>query len=75
MVQFTWLHVLYSAFPTVLNFGKYFYIFTKHQRLLDLYKIENYHKMKKERRAKNAKRTFSQAHIDKQLATTRLLNN
>ncbi len=56
VVHFTWLHVLYSSFPTVLNFGKYFYIFTKHQYLLDMYKIENYQKLERERKAKYAKR-------------------
>ena len=52
VIQFTWLHTLYSYFPTVLNFGKYFYIFTKHQRILDKYEISNYHKMTKERKAR-----------------------
>jgi len=51
-IQYTWVRLLYEHFPTVLNFGKYFYVFTKSQILLDKFEINNYHKMRKENKRK-----------------------
>lgn len=48
-VQMTWVRTLYSHFPTVLNFGKYFYLFTRHQSTIDLCKIDVFNERMREK--------------------------
>ncbi len=63
MVHFTWLHVLYSHFPTKLNFGKFFYLFTKTQETIDKYQIDNYYKLRKERVKKTLTRSKKKKNV------------
>lgn len=52
VIQYTWVRLLYEHFPTILNFGKYFYVFTKRQELLDKFDINKYIKPRRKKKLK-----------------------